>query len=105
MRSIITVCCLLIVVSGSTVVAQIVTDGLVSYYTMDKNTIQGNKLNDVVGNTNGNILGSTKSVPGHLGEALEFAGAPDCINLPPIYEIGKNPVTYETWIKLTDNTG
>ncbi len=99
------VICLVVFMSASFLEAQIVTDGLVSYYTLDKNHIAGKTVKDVAGKNDGTIVGNPKSVAGHLGEALEFGGAPDCIRLPPVYEIGKKSVTYETWFKLTDRVG
>ena len=45
--------CTFILIIG--VKAQVVTDGLVSYYTLDKNDIAGDTVKDVVGGKDGTI--------------------------------------------------
>ena len=77
--------------------AQVVTDGLVSYYTLDKNDIAGDTVKDIVGGKDGTIVGQPKSIEGHLGDALDFGGKPDCVELPSILKIGENPASYEAW--------
>tara|TARA_B100001013_G_scaffold335297_1_gene253623 strand:+ start:260 stop:1066 length:807 start_codon:yes stop_codon:yes gene_type:complete len=84
---------------------ELVTDGLISYYTFDQANIDGKKLKDVFGNKPGTIVGAPKPVPGHLGDAMEFGGSPDCIELPQILKIGTNPVTYEAWVKKKNKIG
>jgi hypothetical protein len=76
---------------------QIVTNALVSYYTLDAKDIDGEVVKDLVGKNNGKMVGAPKSVPGHIGEALEFAGQPDCVELPQVFAIGEGPVSYECW--------
>jgi len=102
MRSSLVVCCLVVFTSASVLGANLVTNGLVSYYTLDKQDIDGNTVKDIVGENHGTIVGSPTSIPGHLGEGLEFAGKPACVELPQILTIGKNPVTYETWFKKSN---
>ena len=84
--------------------AQVVTDGLVSYYTLDKNDIAGDTVKDVVGGKNGTIIGQPKSIKGHLGDALDFSGQPDCVELPSIFKIGENPASYEAWFLKTPDS-
>ena len=105
MRIVPLVCCLMVLMVAPVAETQIVTDGLVSYYTMDQKDIDGKTLKDVFGNNHGTIEGEPKSIPGHLGEALDFGGAPDSVVLPQIIKIGENPVTYECWFNKTDTTG
>ena len=102
MRLSLIVCCLVVVASVSVFGTQIVTDGLVSYYTLDEKDIDGKTVKDIVGKKDGTIVGAPTPLPGHLGEGLEFAGKPDCVELPQILTIGKNPVTYETWFKKSN---
>jgi len=90
-------CCLIVFVLASFSESQIVEDGLVSYYTLDSADIAGEVVKDLIGDNNGKIVGSPQSVAGHLGEAMEFAGQPDCIELPPLFGIGKDPISYECW--------
>ena len=84
---------------------EIVTEGLVSYYTFDQADVDGKKLKDVFGDKHGTIVGVPKPVLGHLGDAMEFGGSPDCIELPQILKIGTNPVTYEAWFKKKNKVG
>jgi len=88
--------------SASVFAGTIVTEDLVSYYTLDKKDIDGNTVKDIVGNNDGTIVGAPTSVEGHLGEGLEFPGKPACVELPKILTIGKNPVSYETWFKKSN---
>ena len=102
--SLVIFCCLTVFMSAYILEAQVVTDGLVSYYTLDKKDIDGKIVKDAFGNNDGTIIGEPKSVAGHLGEGLEFASQPDCVELPKIFTIGKEPATYETWFQKTDKT-
>lgn len=78
--------------------AQIVDDGLVSYYTLDENDIDDGVVKDVFGENDGTIVGEPTQIEGHLGEGLQFAGGPACVELPiGILAIGENSVTYEMW--------
>ena len=79
---------ILLLTSSPVLMAKPVTDSLVSYYTFDQTSIEGKKLKDVFGHKHGTIVGSPKTVPGHLAEAMEFGGSPDCIELPQILKIG-----------------
>ena len=93
---------LVVFTSASISGANIVANGLVSYYTLDENDIDGNTVKDIVGGKDGTIVGVPVSIAGHLGEGLEFAGKPACVELPQILAIGKNSVTYETWFLKTN---
>ena len=57
--------------------AQVVTDGLVSYWTFDKTHIDGKTVTDLLGNNDGAINGEPKAVDGKFGQALEFSEATD----------------------------
>ena len=52
--------------------AQVVTDGLVSYWRLD--TIKGNTVVDVWGENDGTIFGDPKIAEGKIGKALNFDG-------------------------------
>ena len=54
--------------------AQVVTEGLVSYWTFDKTDTDGDTVNDVFGKNNGIMKGDPKVVEGKVGQALEFDG-------------------------------
>jgi len=98
------VICMVVFMLASIVEAQIVTDGLLSYYTLDEADIEDQTVKDVFGNNDGTIVGNPESITGHLGEALNFGGGPDCVELPSIMKIGENPVTYETWFWKTSRS-
>ena len=86
----------------------IITDGLVSYWTFDNEHIVDKTVKDVWGDNNGTINGNPKLVNGKVGEALEFDGAKDFINLTTLGEFGRKmgSSTFEAWIKLrTTMTG
>ena len=55
--------------------AQYVKQGMVGYWPFDKDTIDGNTIEDLSGNANhGTINFPVKTVPGQVGDALEFDG-------------------------------
>ena len=84
--------------------ASVVTDGLVSYWTFDKAYIVNDTVKDVWGDNNGTIIGNPKVVPGKIGEALEFDGADDFVNLTTLGDFGRRIGTssFEAWIKTTN---
>ena len=88
----------------NTAPASIVTDGLVSYWTFDKGSIVNKNVKDVWGDNNGKISGNPKVVPGQVGEALEFDGAGDFVNLTTLGDFGRHIGTssFEAWIKTTN---
>lgn len=96
---------LLIMVSilwvGQAYTDTIVTDGLVSYWTFDNKDITGKTVKDVFGNNNGTIVGDPKSVTGRVGDALEFDGSEDYVNLTNLGDFGEKigSSTFEAWVK------
>ena len=79
----------------------IVTDGLVSYWTFDEKDIDGFIAKDVWGENDGRIVGNPKIVDGQVGEALEFDGANDYVNLTNLGDFGEKigTSTFEVWMK------
>lgn len=53
---------------------QVITDGLVSYWTFNKADIDGENVKDVFGKNNGVMVGKPQIVDGKFGEGLEFDG-------------------------------
>lgn len=78
--------------------AQIVTDGLVSYWTFDKSDIDGETVKDVWGDNHGTIMGDSEIVEGKIGEALEFDGANDYILVPHSESLKPEKVTVSAWV-------
>ena len=81
--------------------ANIVTDGLVSYWTFDEQDIADNTVKDVWGKNNGTIVGNPKVVAGQVGDALEFDGSDDYVNLTNLGDFGSKvgTSTFEAWVK------
>ena len=89
---------------ANTAKAQIVEDGLVSYWSFDDAHTDGNIVIDLKGNNDGTINGAPKIVKGKFGDALEFSEAADyvdCGNDGSLTSIGSQ-VTVEAWIKPND---
>ena len=78
---------------------QFVTDGLIGFWPLDKDTIKGKVVEDVWGKNDGTIVGEPKSVPGKINEALEFDGQDDCVQFPDMGEEIK--VTVEVWLNCS----
>ncbi len=93
-------------VSYQPITADIVTDGLVSYWTFDIGHIVDITAKDVWGDNNGIISGNPKVVSGYVGEALEFDGSNDFVNLTALGEFGRKmgTITFEAWIKTKNKT-
>ena len=86
---------------GQAYTRTIVTDGLVSYWTFDRKDITDKTVMDVWGNNNGTIVGDPKRVVGRVGQALEFDGAHDYVNLTNLGDFGGklSSSTFEAWVK------
>ncbi len=61
--------------------SQVVEDGLVSYWSFDDTDVRGDIVKDLVGGNDGTILGSPKLVKGKIGDAMEFGGEPEAIDV------------------------
>ena len=86
--------------------AQIVEEGLVSYWSFDTNNIDGKTVKDGTGNYNGTISGRLKKVAGKIGDALEFDGNEANfveIDTPEDFDFNAD-FTWAAWIK-TDISG
>ena len=82
--------------------AQVVTDGLVSYWSFDEDTIEGDTVKDVWGDNDGTMMGAPKKVEGKVREALEFNGVDDYVETEPSDTLSLiDAGTFEAWIKGT----
>ena len=104
MKTLMNVLILLVVIvglCGITDAADIVTDGLVSYWTFDREDIIGDTVKDVWGENNATIVGTPTLVNGHLKDALKFDGVKDYVNLTTLGDFGAKLdfSTVEMWIK------
>ena len=77
-----------------------VTDGLVSYWTFDRQDIDDDIINDVWGKNNAKRRGARK-VNGRVNGALEFDGIDDYVNLTNLGDFGSQvgSSTFEAWVK------
>ena len=103
MKTLMNVLILLVVIvglSGITDAEDIVTDGLVSYWTFDREDIIGNTVKDVWGENNATIVGTPTIVNGQLKEAIKFDGIKDYVNLTTLGDFGAKLdfSTVEVWI-------
>lgn len=82
----------------------IVTDGLVSYWTFDQDTINGNTVKDVWGGNDATIVGIPKVTNGYLKQGIELDGIKDYVNLLNVGNFGRQigPYTFEVWFKTSN---
>lgn len=85
----------------------VVTDGLVSYWTFDRQDLVDNTAKDVWGKNDGTIVGDPKIVAGPVKNALEFDGSDDYVNLTNLGDFGSEmgSATFEAWIKPSFKKG
>ncbi len=74
-----------------------VKDGLIAMWTLDSKDIQGEVVKDVSGNgRNAKIIGTLKSVPGVIGECLQFEGKANCyVEIPKMNDM--ETLSIECW--------
>lgn len=81
-------------------------DGLVLHLSFDKNTIDGNTVKDLSGEGNdGMINGGATTVAGKHGDALEFDGTDDFVEVPledSITFSTGDSLTVQVWVKTDD---
>ncbi|MBC8230555.1 LamG domain-containing protein [bacterium] len=78
--TIILVCVTIILICHSNTATARIEDGLVSVWTLDKDSIKGNSVNDTFGKNHGAFVGNPKEIKGKLGEALSFDGVVDYVH-------------------------
>ena len=81
---------------------QVVTDGLVSFWTFDKSDVSATSVKDIVGKNDCAIVGKPQTVAGKIGEAIEFAGAGDYLDCGNDKSLDlTDEITIELWIQPT----
>ena len=85
---------------ANAVQADMVTDGLVSYWSLDKNTIKGDTVSDIWGENDGTLTGNPKEIGGKIGEALEFDGenSVDIVGTKSLNFNGQESLTVTAWV-------
>ena len=85
--------------------AQFVTEGLVSYWSFEAETIEGKTVRDVWGKNDGTLVGDTKRKVGKVGSALEFDGdgdSVDCGNDESLNFDTEDPFSICAWVKADE---
>ena len=83
--------------------AQIVTDGLVSYWSLDEDDIEGETVKDVWGGNDGTIQGEPQTVDGKIGDVLDFGGNSH-VDVPTTDSLNiTGHITVEAWIKRSQS--
>lgn len=82
--------------------AQIVTDGLVSYWSFDSDAIEGKTVKDIWGEHDGTMVGNPKVVGGKVGQGLELDGEEDYVEIPHSeqFTISGKTISIEAWIQV-----
>jgi hypothetical protein len=84
--------------------AQVVTNGLVSYWTFDEEDTVGNTVKDIWGENDGTIVGEPQIVEGAVGEALDFDGVDDYVDCGNDDSLNiTDEITIEFWIYPREN--
>jgi len=84
--------------------AQAITEGLVSYWSFDKNTISGKTVKDIQGGHDAEIVGDTEVTAGKCHEALIFnEGNKNYISIPAEAINDLDAGTIEARVKLDSN--
>ncbi len=83
----------------------VVTDGLVSYWSLDEETIKDHTVEDVFGENDGTIKGDPQIVKGKFGEALKFDGEDDCVAIGNVPALAGEKVTITAWVCWEGGTG
>lgn len=80
--------------------AQIVTDGLISFWTFDESDIEDAIAKDIVGINDATIIGDPQIVDGKIEEALDFDGIDDCVDCGVDESLSlTGAITVEVWVK------
>jgi len=95
------------IICQSNIDAQMIKDGLVSYWSFNKADIDGKKVKDSISGNNGEMKGEPKAVNGKIRESLEFNGSSDYLEVPhnDNLNFGIKDFTICVWVKTKANTG
>jgi hypothetical protein len=79
---------------------EFVTDGLVSFWTFNENTIEGDIVMDVWGDNDGKMA-DTKAAAGKIGQGLEFNGSSSLVTIAEDESLDiTDAITIEAWIYM-----
>ena len=100
------VCIASIFVASPLVEAQLPVDGAVSYWSFDNGTIAGGKVQDILGDNDGELDGNPKSVAGKVGQALEFNGE-NFVHIPGTASLefaGEKAMSVAVWVNADSDS-
>lgn len=84
---------------------QIVTDGLVSFWSLDKSSISGDTVRDQWGNNHGVMVDGPEIVEGKINEALLFDGQASLVEIDHSDSLDiTEAITMEFWFLLDGNS-
>lgn len=92
--------------NSTTHASTFITDGLLSYWTFDRNTIDEGIAEDSWGEKDAIIKGNPTLTTGFFGQGLEFDGAGDYVILSDVgnFQSRIGPSTIEFWMKTSDTS-
>ncbi len=80
---------------------QIVTDGLISFWSLDMSSISGDTVKDIWGDNHGAVVGNPEIVAGKINEALAFDGQDDLVEIAHSESLNlEEAITIEFWFLL-----
>jgi hypothetical protein len=85
--------------------AQLVTKGLVAYWPLDQNTVDGKTVKDVIGENHGELVGNGKIKAGKIGQAFSGDGD-DSVDIPGTKALafnGAKEMTIAAWINAKND--
>ena len=86
---------------GTAFEPEMVTEGLVGFWSFDQETIKGKIVKDIWSKNDGTIKGAPKNVKGKFGQSLSFDGRKDLVKIPHHASLDlKKEVTIEFWFLL-----
>jgi len=86
------------IVCNNTIEAELGIDGTVSYWKFDNETTSGTTSYDSVGSNNGVIDGATTGVDGNIGEAYDFDGISNNVNIDSNANLMPTTFTSTQWV-------
>ncbi len=92
--------------NSTTHASTFITDGLLSYWTFDRNTIDDGIAVDSWGENDATIMGNPTLTTGIFRQGLEFDGAGDYVVLSDVgnFQSRIGPSTIEFWMKTNDTS-
>lgn len=103
---VLTLCVVSVCVAVPFVDAQLPLEGVVSYWSFDDGTIAGAKVEDVLGDNDGELDGNPKHVAGKVGKALEFNGE-NFVHIPGTASLefaGADQMTVAAWVNADSDS-